>query len=338
MTIKELEKEFKKKIAALKRSLKYYENQGRDTSALRDLIKEYTQESNIRTKTGRIKKSVMDAISNIRAQSLIDKDKKQQEREKQQKERAEENRKREELKREMKRERQEQVDRQKAKIRKAIEMRITDTLEKIRDADPHTEAGQPLYNKIKQIYTSYTDVKTKEVVISKIIRKLQQTFGQEGLEKGYRIWGQYGLKKVEEAYMKLDRFGKEETISPGQKSDMRDAERTIDQLPLPLVKSVYEQVYCYTRKDALDWEWHAGQNYFAWCKAEELTKRVIKNKKGDNKEYEYKKKVMEYVQTHFLENVQAIKYLTIRGKDASESYDATRDYDEVVELLKTFYI
>lgn len=338
MTIKELEKEYNKKIKALKRSLDYYEKQGRDTSVLRELINEYTKDSNVRTRTGRIKKQVVRDLESVKAQSLIDKKQKQQELEKQMKKRAEENKKVQEMKRELKREREEQVNRQKAKIRKAIEMRITSTLDKLREADPHTEAGQPLYNKIKQIYTSYTDVKTKEVVISKIIRKLQQTFGQEGLEKGYRIWGQYGLKKVEEAYMKLDRFGKEETLSPGQKSDMRDAERTIDQLPLPVVKSVYEQVYCYTRKDALDWEWQAGQNYFVWCKAEELTKGFTKNKKGEKKEREYKKKVMEYVQTHYLDNVQAIKYLTIRGKDDSKSYDATRDYDEVVELLKTFYI
>lgn len=338
MTIKELEREYNKKIKALKRSLRYYEQQGRDTSALRDLINEYTQDANVRTKTGRIRTQVIRDLESVKAQSLIDKKEKQAIREQEIRARGEKRRREQELKREMKRERQEQVDKQKAKIRMAIEMRITSTLEKIRDADPHTEEGQPLYNKIKEIYTSYTDVKTKDVVIDKIIRRLQQTFGEEGLKKGYRIWGQYGLKKVEEAYMKLERFGEEERLTLDEEREKRDAERTIDKLPLPIVRVVYEEIYCYNRKDVLAWEWHAGQNYFVWCKAEALTSGYTKDKNGEKKERKYKKVVMEYVQTNYLENVEAIKYLSIKGKGEKEGYDATRDYNDVINLLKKFYI
>lgn len=306
MTIKELEKEYNKKIKALKRSLNYYEKQGRDTSALRELINEYTRDSNVRTKTGRIKKQVMMDLESVRAQSLIDRDKKQQEMKKQMKERGEENRRREEIKKEMREERQKQVEKQKAKIRMAIERKIESTLEKIKEADPHTEVGQPLYNKIKEIYTSYTDTKTKDDILKTIIRKLQQQFGEEGLKKGYRIWGQYGIKKVEDAYTQIERYNKYN----------EEAKATIEKMPLPIVKECYLTTYCYNKSSAFKEDWEGGQYYFVKLHA-------VKNEKQKNGKT---RTVNVYSQENYLKNVEAIKYIS------------EKDYTEIIGILATFYI
>ena len=306
MTIKELEKEYQKKIKALKRSLDYYEKQGRDTSALRELINEYTKDINVRTKTGRIKKQVMRDLKSVKAQSLIDKKQKQQELEKQMKERGEENRRQQEIKRQMREERQKQVDKQKAKIRMAIERRISSTMDKIKEADPHTEAGQPLYNKIKEIYTSYTETKTKDDIINVIIRNLQKQFGEEGLKKGYRIWGQYGLKKVEDAYIQIERYNKYN----------EEAKATIEKMPLPIVKECYLTTFCYNKSSAFKEDWEDGQYYF-------VKLHTVKSEKQKNGKT---RTVNVYTQENYLKNVEAIKYIS------------EKDYTEIIGILATFYI
>lgn len=306
MTIKELEKEYNKKIKALKRSLNYYEKQGRDTSALRELINEYTRDSNVRTKTGRIKKQVLRDLESVRAQSLIDRDKKEQERKKQMKERGEENRRQQEIKRQMREERQKQVEKQKAKIRMAIERRISSTMDKIKEADPHTEFGQPLYSKIKEVYTNYTDVKTKDNIINIIIRNLQKQFGEEGLKKGYRIWGQYGLKKVEDAYTQIERYNKYN----------EEAKATIEKMPLPIVKECYLTTFCYNKNFAYKEDWEDGQVYFVYL-------YTVKNEKQKNGKT---RTVNVYTQTNYLKNLEAIKYIS------------EKDYSEIIGILGTFYL
>ena len=306
MTIKELEKEYNKKIKALKRSLDYYEKQGRDTSALRELINEYTKDSNVRTKTGRIKKQVVRDLESVKAQSLIDRDKKQQERKKQMKERGEENRRQQEIKRQMREERQKQVEKQKAKIRMAIERRISSTMDKIKEADPHTEEGQPLYNKIADVYFKYTDTKTKDDIINIIIRNLQKQFGEEGLKKGYRIWGQYGLKKVEDAYTQIERYNKYN----------EEAKATIEKMPLPIVKECYLTTFCYNKNFAYKEDWEDGQVYFVYL-------YTVKNEKGKNGKT---RTINVYTQTNYLKNVEAIKYIS------------EKDYSEIKGILGTFYL
>lgn len=332
MKYEELEKRYKKSINKLKRQRNYYKKTGHDVTALDALIDQLTgvtdleiktksgkiKKIDIKTKTGKIKKEVLDIAEEIRAKSLIDVEKKEKEFKEKIKKMARETQSAEKVKQEQKQERQKQINKQKAKIRMAIEVKIESTLNKIKEADPHTEVGQPLYNKIKEIYTNYTDVKTKDVVIDKIIRNLQQQFGEEGLKKGYRIWGQYGVKKIEEAYIKMERYNKLDD----------DAKTTISKMPLPVVKGCYETVYCDNKKDAYKEDWESGQVYFVHL----LTVKNEKLKNGKTR------KVEVYAQSYYLKNVDAIKYLTIKGKDSSESYDATRDYNEVVELLGTFYI
>lgn len=304
MTIKELEKEYQKKIKALKRSLDYYEKQGRDTSALRDLIKEYTNNSNIRTKTGRIKKQVMRDLESVRAQSLIDRDKKQQELKKQMKERGEENRRREEIKKEMKRERQKQIDKQKALIRASLKNKIDSSLMNLKDADPHK--GKPLYALIDKIYND--DVlkgMTEDEMINMLIRELQKSFGEEGIKKGYRIWGQYGLKKIEDAFTRFEKYGEKN----------KDAERTLYEIPFPIVRSIYITCYVYDKKGAMKEKWEAGQNYFV---------ELYYTKKQKSKNTGKEKTVECYIQNAYLMNVEAIRKVSEEG------------YKQVQDLLKTF--
>lgn len=306
MTIKELEKEYKKKIAALKRSANYYEKQGRDTSALRELIKEFTKDSNVRTKTGRIKKQVLRDLESVRTKGLIDKQQKAERFKEQIRKNVEENKRIEKKRAEAKAERQKQIDKQKAKIRMAIERKIESTLNKIKEADPHTEAGQPLYNKIKEIYTSYTDTKTKDDILNIIIRNLQKQFGEEGLKKGYRIWGQYGLKKVEDAYTQIERYNKYN----------EEAKATIEKMPLPLVKECYITTFCYNKSSAFREDWEDGQYYFVKLHA-------VKSEKQKNGKT---RTVNVYTQENYLKNVEAIKYIS------------EKDYTEIEGILATFYI
>lgn len=306
MTIKELEKEYQKKIKSLKRSADYYEKQGRDASALRELIKEFTKDSKVRTKTGRIKKQVIRELESVRTKSLIDKEKKAEKFKEQIRKNVEENKRIEKRKAELKAERQKQIDKQKAKIRMAIERKIESTLNKIKEADPHTEVGQPLYNKIKEIYTNYTDVKTKDYIINTIIRKLQQQFGEEGLKKGYRIWGQYGIKKVEDAYTQIERYNKYN----------EEAKATIEKMPLPLVKECYLTTFCYNKSSAFREDWEDGQYYFVKLHA-------VKSEKQKNGKT---RTVNVYTQENYLKNVEAIKYIS------------EKDYTEIIGILATFYI
>lgn len=304
MTIKELEKEYNKKIKALKRSLNYYEKQGRDTSALRALINEYTRDSNVRTKTGRIKKQVVQDLKSVKAQSLIDREQKQKEMKQQQKERVEENRRREEIKREMKRERQKQVNKQKALIRASLKNKIDSSLMNLKDADPHK--GKPLFELINKIYNeSVLKKMTEEEMINMLIRELQKSFGEEGIKKGYRIWGQYGLKKIESAFTRLEKFGKAD----------EDAEKTLYQIPFPIVRSIYITCYVYDKKGAMKEKWEAGQNYFV---------ELYYTKKQKSKKTGKEKTVECYIQNAYLINVESIRKVSEEG------------YNKVQDLLETF--